>query len=136
VGGVIVGSVSPGPSADKQSVTGRTALPVPTTKVVLWSDAKPTPLDAAREALCLTGKVLSSAETAHFCSDGFRTETDPAFGSLKSNTDPKHQFSPNNNVPYCLYEAPTKPLPQVVEFSMLEMFRSRPLCGCVESFLL
>jgi len=36
--GVIVGSVSPGPSADKQRVTGRTALPVPTTKVVLWSD--------------------------------------------------------------------------------------------------
>jgi len=38
MGGAIVGSVAPGPSADKQRVTGRTALPVPTTKVVLWSD--------------------------------------------------------------------------------------------------
>jgi hypothetical protein len=64
MGGVIVGSVSPGPSADKQRVTGRTALPVPTTKVVLWSDAEPAPLDAAWEALCRTGKVLSSTETA------------------------------------------------------------------------
>jgi hypothetical protein len=39
-------------------------MPVPTTDVVLWSDAKPTPLDAARKALCLTGKVLSSIVTA------------------------------------------------------------------------
>lgn len=64
MGGVIVGSVAPGPSADKQRVTGRTALPVPTTDVVLWSDAEPTPLDAAPTALRRKGKVLSSTDTA------------------------------------------------------------------------
>jgi hypothetical protein len=32
--------------------------------------------------------------------------------------------------------AATEPLHQAVEFSVLAMFRSRPICGCVESFLL
>jgi hypothetical protein len=34
MGGAIVGSVSPGPSADKQRVTGANRMPVPTTDVV------------------------------------------------------------------------------------------------------
>jgi hypothetical protein len=51
--------------------------------------------------------------------------------------DPKRQFA-SNKVPvlYCGYEAATKPLHQAIEFSKLAMFRSRPICGCVESFLL
>ena len=59
------------------------------------------------------------------------------FGALKSDMDPKRQFARNNVlVLYCWHEAATKPLRQAVEYSKLEMFRSAPICGCVESFLL
>jgi hypothetical protein len=39
-------------------------------------------------------------------------------------------------VPYCRDKAATKPLHQAIEFAMLAMFRSGPICGCVEPFLL
>jgi hypothetical protein len=59
------------------------------------------------------------------------------FGLLKSDMDPKRRFAPHKVlVLYCRHEAATKPLHQAVEYSKLAMFRSRPICGCIESFSL
>jgi hypothetical protein len=60
---MIVGSVMPTPCADKQKIMGLTALPVPTT-IVSSSDPM-IPKAVIRTDHFATGKVMSSAITAH-----------------------------------------------------------------------
>ena len=70
---MIVGSVLPRPRADKQRVTGLTALPVPTTMWFLWSDVS--------EAVLRTISGSASPERAKCISQPFpHTLTTYRFG--------------------------------------------------------